>query len=81
MSIICPFGGGRERLFDAIDRIHIYRYRLTVEALSRHESRLEQLKILPRDKWLKRGRRYLVGNIEGMENRKASRCCSRPPDI
>jgi glycosyltransferase involved in cell wall biosynthesis len=32
VSIICPTGPGCERKFEAIDRIHIYRYRLPVEA-------------------------------------------------
>ena len=32
VSIICPTGKGCERKFEAIDGIHIYRYRLPVEA-------------------------------------------------
>ena len=32
VSIICPTGRGCERKFEAIDRIHIYRYNLPVEA-------------------------------------------------
>ncbi|HUF21509.1 MAG TPA: glycosyltransferase family 4 protein [Burkholderiales bacterium] len=32
VSIICPTGRGYERRFEAIDGIHIYRYRLPVEA-------------------------------------------------
>src|SRR5713226_7116815 len=32
VSIICPTGKGYERKFEAIDGIHLYRYRLPVEA-------------------------------------------------
>jgi len=32
VSIICPTGGGCEKRFELIDSIHIYRYRLPVEA-------------------------------------------------
>jgi glycosyltransferase involved in cell wall biosynthesis len=32
VSIICPTGKGCEKKFEAIDRIHIYRYKLPVEA-------------------------------------------------
>jgi glycosyltransferase involved in cell wall biosynthesis len=32
VSIICPTGRGYERKFEAIDGIHVYRYRLAVEA-------------------------------------------------
>jgi glycosyltransferase involved in cell wall biosynthesis len=32
VSIICPTGKGCEKRFEAIDRIHIYRYKLPVEA-------------------------------------------------
>jgi glycosyltransferase involved in cell wall biosynthesis len=32
VSIICPIGRGYERKFEAIDGIHIYRYKLPVEA-------------------------------------------------
>src|SRR5216684_2387164 len=32
VSIICPTGRGCERKFESIDEIHIYRYRLPIEA-------------------------------------------------
>jgi glycosyltransferase involved in cell wall biosynthesis len=34
VSIVCPTGQGCERKFEAIDGIHIYRYRLPIEAAS-----------------------------------------------
>src|SRR5260221_698582 len=78
VSIICPTGPGCEGRFEALDGIHIFRYRLPLEASGAPGYALEYavalgssfmlawrvlLTRMPADERLRRGRRFLVGYV------------------